>query len=378
MTRLIRSSGIRLGLVAAVAAFGLIGSGVAQAAPPDPNNEGFVTLSSIELNGIPSTIIEAAPGEDVMLTANWADHNGCGSCVDNVPVGFAGQTQAGCIEEFEFSGESGSATIDLGPAPSTPGTHRVVFLDEQSFGCGAQWNASASNGYSAAVADVRVLNLQGGPTGPTGPEGATGPTGAEGATGHEGPTGHEGSTGHEGPTGPEGEEGEEGEPGPTGPSGAQGATGPMGPQGNGGPAGPQGVTGSSGPEGQAGPTGPSSTGPTGPTGQEGVHGAAGATGATGATGAVELITCERATSKHGHIAQTCKTSGTSSPIKFALTGVKLSAVLSRSSVTYATGFAFGGSRTRLVLNPRRPIGKGAYTLTINRGGKRVRETVTMK
>ncbi len=238
----------------------------------------------------------------------------------------------------------------------------MVFLDEQTFECGEDWSASGSNGYSAAVADVRVLNLQGGPTGPTGPEGATGPTGAKGATGPEGPTGPKG---------------EEGEPGATGPSGAQGATGPTGPQGNGGPAGPQGVAGASGPEGQVGPTGQGSTGATGPTGLEGIHGAAGATGATGATGAVELITCERATSKHGHIAQTCKTSGTSSPIKFALTGVKLSAVLSRGSVTYATGFAFGGSRTRLVLNPRRPIGKGAYTLTIDRGGKRVREAVTM-
>ncbi len=360
MTRLIRSSGVRLGVVAVIAAFGLIGSGVAQAAPPDPNNEGFVTLSNIELNGIPSTIIEAAPGEDVTLTVNWSDHNGCGGCVDNVPVGFAGQAQAGCFEEFGFSGESGSTTIDLGPAPSTPGTHRVVFLDEETFECGEDWNASASNGYSAAVADVRVLNLQGGPTGPTGPEGATGPTGPGGATGPEGQTGHEG---------------EEGEPGSTGPSGAQGATGATGSQGN---AGSQGVTGASGSEGQAGPAGQGSTGATGPTGLEGVHGAAGATGATGATGSVELITCERATSKHGQIAQTCKTSGTSSPIKFALTGVKLSAVLSRGSVTYATGFAFGGSRTRLVLNPRRPIGKGAYTLTINRGGKRVRETVTMK
>ena len=96
-----------------------------------------------------------------------------------------------------------------------------------------------------------------------------------------------------------------------------------------------------------------------------------------APGAVELITCERATTTHGQIAQTCKTSGTSSPIKFTLTGVKLAAVLSRGKVTYATGFEYGGSKMRLVLSPRRKIGKGSYTLTVKRGGKSIRETVSI-
>ncbi|HTY98118.1 MAG TPA: hypothetical protein VMB91_13825, partial [Solirubrobacteraceae bacterium] len=272
-------------------------------------------LSGIELNGFPSTIIAAAPGEDVTITAHWEDHNGgCPSCVDNVPVAFEGQTQAGCIEDEFEDGESGTETVDLGPAPSTPGTYSVVFQDEETFECGESWNAGASTGYPV-VAEVRVLKI---PTGPTGPQGPTGLPGAAGAPGPEGKTG----------------------PGGT--------------------------------------TGPAGTGATGPSGPEGARGATGPAGATGATGSVQLITCERAKTKHGQVAQNCKTSGTSAPIKFTLTGTKLSAVLSRGGTTFGTGFAYGTGATKLVLDPRRAIGKGTYTLTIRRGGRNVRETVTIR
>jgi hypothetical protein len=316
--RLTSLSAIRVSLVVAVAAVGLIGPAAAQAAPPDPNTSGFSTLSNIELNGMPTTIIAAAPGEDVTIAANWEDHNGgCPNCEDYVGVAFAGQAQAGCIEQEGFDAESGSGTVDLGPAPSTPGTYDVVFHPEEVNSCGEFWNASGSTSYPV-VGEVRVLKI---PTGPTGPQGSTGLPGAAGAPG---------ATGKEGP------------------AGAGGATGPAG------------------------------TGVTGPTGPEGARGAAGPAGATGAAGSVQLITCERAKTKHGQVAQNCKTSGTSAPIKFTLTGTKLSAVLSRGSVTYGTGFAYGANASRLVLDPRRAIGKGSYTLTIKRGGKNVRETVMIR
>jgi len=319
--RLTSLSAFRVTFVVAVAAVGLIGPAVAQAAPPDPNTNGFSTLSNIELNGIPSTIIAAAPGEEVTIGADWEDHNaGCPSCEDFVAVAFAGQAQAGCLEEEEFAGQSGFETVDLGPAPSSPGTYDVVFHPEEVFSCGEFWSAPGSTGYPV-VAEVRVLKIPTGPTGPAGPEGLPGAAGTPGATGKEGP------------------------------AGTGGATGPAG------------------------------TGATGPSGPEGAHGATGATGAagaTGATGSVQLITCERAKTKHGQIAQNCKSSGTSAPIKFTLTGTKLSAVLSRGNVTYGTGFAYGTNATRLVLDPRRAIGKGTYTLTIRRGGKNVRETVTIR
>jgi len=152
--QLIRCS--RLAAVAAVAAACLMFSGAAQASPPDPNTVGATTLSHIELNGELGTERIVGPGQDVKITANWADNNsGCPECVDFVGTAFAGNPVAGCIEFHGFFGESGSGEVDLGPAPKAPGTYNVVAQFEEQFECGATWNASESTGYQV-IARVTV------------------------------------------------------------------------------------------------------------------------------------------------------------------------------------------------------------------------------
>jgi Collagen triple helix repeat (20 copies) len=154
------------------------------------------------------------------------------------------------------------------------------------------------------------------------------------------------------------------EAGPAGPSGPTGAQGPTGPEGTAGAAGAQGPAGMTGAQGTTGATG--SKGPAGPA------------GARGPAGQVELITCERVKKGGGKIAQSCKTSPSDSPIKFTTSGLKLAATLTRGKVIYATGFEIGsGATTRLLVSPRRGIGKGSYTLTLRRGGKQQRETLTI-
>jgi Kelch motif/Collagen triple helix repeat (20 copies) len=168
--------------------------------------------------------------------------------------------------------------------------------------------------------------------------------------------------------------------GPTGPQGPTGAQGPAGSQGSAGaqgPAGPEGATGQTGTQGPVGMIGPQ--GATGAAGLQGPAGPAGATGARGPAGQLELITCQRVKKKgNGKIVQTCKTATGNSPIKFTTKGLKIAAVLSRGSVTYATGLAIGsGVTTQLLVSPRRTVGKGHYTLTLKRAGKQLRETVAI-
>jgi hypothetical protein len=229
----------RLAALVAVAAVCLAFSGVAQASPPpDPHTLGTSTLSHIELNGVLGTERTVVAGEDVKIKANWEDHRtGCLGCLDHTAVAFAGSPSAGCIGSgVEFEEFSGSAEVDLGPAPTAPGTYNVAGLFEESFTCGEQWNASGSGSYEV-IARVTVPGGATGPTGPTGPEGPTGPTGASGATGAQGVTGATGVQGPTGPTGPEGAKGTTGATGPTGKEGAKGTTGATGPQGATGPAG---------------------------------------------------------------------------------------------------------------------------------------------
>jgi hypothetical protein len=141
-------------------------------------------------------------------------------------------------------------------------------------------------------------------------------------------------------------------------------------------SGPSGPTGPQGPAGAIGPTG--MTGATGPQGSPGATGAKGPAGAQGPAGQVELITCERVKKAKGKVVQHCTTTTAGSPIKFTTKGLKIAAALSRGKVTYATGFAIGASaRMRLLVSPRRAIGKGNYTLTLKRGGKQLRETVSI-
>ena len=144
--------GFGLGLVL-VLAF----SGVAQAAPPDPNTVGATTLSNIELNGRPATVLTVRPGEDVTMSAEWSDSNaGCLGCSDYTAVGFVAQSQAGCIEEDGFDGAAGAGTVDLGPAPETPGTYKVAGHFEEVSSCGESWVASKSHEYPV-VAEVEVV-----------------------------------------------------------------------------------------------------------------------------------------------------------------------------------------------------------------------------
>jgi hypothetical protein len=154
--QLIRCS--RLAVLAAIAAACLGFSGVAQASPPpDPHTVGTSTLSQIELNGVLGTERTVAPGEDVKIKANWEDHRtGCLGCLDHTAVAFAGNPPAGCIGSgVEFEEFSGSAEVDLGPAPKAPGTYNVVALFELSFNCGELWNASESGSYPV-IARVTV------------------------------------------------------------------------------------------------------------------------------------------------------------------------------------------------------------------------------
>jgi hypothetical protein len=182
----------------------------------------------------------------------------------------------------------------------------------------------------------KTVELEG--TGGSLPQGPTGATGAEGATGATGATGAEGAMGATG------------EPGTPG---AAGATGPMGATGL--------------------------TGATGTTGLTGATGPAGPAGATGPAGVVQLITCERRAGANGRIVQKCKSSPSSSPIKFAIAGLKLAASLSRGKVTFATGFEIGsGAETRLVLSPHRKIAKGRYVLTLKHSGVQSHETITIE
>jgi hypothetical protein len=128
----------------------------ASAAPPDPTTVGYTTLSNIQLNGVPGTQLVVAPGADVTITANWSDAgNPCTNCIIYLAVGWPGQTQAGCIENDAFTGESGMGTVSLGPAPTTPGTYDIVADYEEVFYCGQYWNVAASNGYQV-IAQVVV------------------------------------------------------------------------------------------------------------------------------------------------------------------------------------------------------------------------------
>lgn len=147
-------------MLVAVAVAGLTlalgGSAGATSPPPNPTQVGATTLSNIELNGLPGTIINIAPGTDVTISANWSDNNtGCTGCVDYVAVGWPGHQQAGCIEALGRFGSSGSGTVDLGPAPTAPGTYDIVASFEEVYYCGQSWTTGASPGYQV-IAQVVI------------------------------------------------------------------------------------------------------------------------------------------------------------------------------------------------------------------------------
>jgi hypothetical protein len=119
-------------LGAAVAVVALLFSGVTQAAaPPDPNTVGSDTVSNIALNGVPGTTLTVAPGADVSISADWSDSGdpSCPDCIDFLDVGFAAQAApAGCLENDVIDGgttQSGPGSVDLGDAPTAPGTYDI-------------------------------------------------------------------------------------------------------------------------------------------------------------------------------------------------------------------------------------------------------------
>jgi hypothetical protein len=109
----------------------------------------------------------------------------------------------------------------------------------------------------------------------------------------------------------------------------------------------------------------SGTGGSLPQGPPGTTGATGATGPEGPAGKVELVTCKTLL-KHHHKVQKCKGKLVSGTVKFTATGKIVHATVARGGVIYAAGesvpAAAGGSM--LVLNDRRRLKRGSYTLTL--------------
>ena len=146
-----------LATVVAVLGLTLTAAGSAFAtAPPNPTQVGATTLSNIQLNGVPGTVLTVAPGANVTISANWSDSNsGCPGCIDFLTVGWPGQNFAGCIENSGGDGASGSGAVYLGPAPTAGGTYDIVADFEEVYYCGEYWNNGGSVNYQV-IAQVVV------------------------------------------------------------------------------------------------------------------------------------------------------------------------------------------------------------------------------
>jgi hypothetical protein len=135
--------------------FTVAGSAFA-AAPPNPTQVGATTLSNIQLNDVPGTVLTVTPGANITISANWSDSNtGCPGCIDFLTVGWPGQNFAGCIENPGFNGDSGSGSVNLGPAPTAGGTYDIVAHFEEVYYCGEYWNTGSSVDYQV-IAQVVV------------------------------------------------------------------------------------------------------------------------------------------------------------------------------------------------------------------------------
>jgi hypothetical protein len=147
----------RSAVLVLIAAVALVCAVAVSAAPPDPNTVGYTTLTNVRINGVLGTTAVVQPGASVAVSADWSDYHpgDCPGCIDFVAVGYAGQNFAGCIEEFGSTGASGSGSVTLAPAPTVPGTYRIVAHYEWVFGCGDHWNTSASTGYTT-IAEITV------------------------------------------------------------------------------------------------------------------------------------------------------------------------------------------------------------------------------
>lgn len=139
---------------AAIAVAGLVlatvlGKGTAFAAPIPPSTStiGYVTLSNIQLNGNAGPLLVVQPGQDVQVTASWALNPDAGTTVFTAPVAFEGSASpAGCFGAYgwiSYSRPTGTSTVDLGPAPTTPGVYNVDWELGPNFTCADSWHGTA-------------------------------------------------------------------------------------------------------------------------------------------------------------------------------------------------------------------------------------------
>ncbi len=103
----------------------------------------------------------------------------------------------------------------------------------------------------------------------------------------------------------------------------------------------------------------------GATGAPGPAGATGARGPQGPAGKVELVTCKTVIHPH-HKVQRCRGKLVSGTVKFTTTGQVVHATISRGRVVYASGESVrvGGGSSALMLNDKRRLKRGSYTLVL--------------
>jgi hypothetical protein len=118
-------------------------------------------------------------------------------------------------------------------------------------------------------------------------------------------------------------------------------------------------------------------------------GGPGATGPSRPAGKIELVVCHQTTKtttpghKHKVTVQKCSTRLISGTVKFTTASDDIGATVSRAGVSYATGLAVptAPGRWQLVLNDKRILRPGRYTLTLttHHGRKRTleRRTITI-
>lgn len=154
--RLSSIAAVVLGLILCVVGSGAVALADAQ---PSPIVVGYDTISNLSLNGVPGTQLTVAPGTDVSLTASWSDYHPsfCAGCVDFLPIAYQGSSApAGCLENFGYTGASGTNTVDLGAAPETPGTYNVVAFYGMWYSCGQYWDHLIPSNF-AVIAQIVVV-----------------------------------------------------------------------------------------------------------------------------------------------------------------------------------------------------------------------------
>ena len=116
---------------------------------PSVNN-----ITNIKLNGVATQHIAVLPGAQIQVTVDYNIYNGnyCPSCIRQVAIGFAGQSQAqACayngIPTQPASGTGVSVTVT---APSTPGRYYLSEEGTFQYSCGP-WNPNDTGAYFAQV-----------------------------------------------------------------------------------------------------------------------------------------------------------------------------------------------------------------------------------